>query len=208
MPPATPASMERFARSWLRNWGIHLVLALLPDARVSQTLRFMVRAPRMRSSRPDVAAEICERTAQCGSRGGLDHKPWKRVRVGPARTELPNRRHSDEEQRAGCQKRGCLQGAGPNGKQVRGPGRRIASSDGKGAQSAGRGDHAFTGGLAVLQRGNEGRPDQSHSRRKRVSLLKRAIEIDPKFAMAYAHSAACMPTSGDRACGAECRQGL
>ena len=93
------------------------------------------RGPRMRSSRPDVAAEICERTASAAVVEGSITSLGKRVRVGLARKELPNRRYSRRRAGAGCQKRGRLQGARPNGKPVRDPGRRIASEGGKGAQS-------------------------------------------------------------------------
>src|SRR5262249_54784797 len=126
-------------------------LALLPDARVSQTLRLMIR-PADAKLTPDVAAEICERTASAAVMEGSITSHRKRVRIGPARTELPNRRHSRQGTRAGCQKGGRLQGVRRNGKEVRYPGRRIASEGAKGAQSPSRGNHAFTGGLAVLQR--------------------------------------------------------
>ena len=159
-------------------------LALLPDARVSQTLRLMMR-PADAKLTPAVAAEICERTGSAavveGSITSLGSEYVLDVRARNCRTGDI----LDEEHVAGSQKRGRLQGAGPNGKPVRDPGRRIASQGRKGAQSARRGDHAFTGGLAVLQRGNEGRRDQITGTETR-SLLKRAIEIDPKFAMAYA----------------------
>ena len=140
-------------------------LALLPDARVSQTLRLMVR-PADTKLTPGCCGRNLRADSQRRGRGGLHRKPRKRVRVGRARTELPNRRHSGRRAGAGSQKRGRLQGAGPNGKPVRDPGRRIASTRGKGAQSAGRGNHAFTGGLEVLQRSNEGLRDAGRWERK------------------------------------------
>ena len=65
---------------------------------------------------------------KCRGRGGLDYKPRKRVRVELARQELPNRRSSGRRAGARGQKRGRLQGAGPNGKPVPHPRRRIASA--------------------------------------------------------------------------------
>ena len=41
-------------------------LSVLPDARVRETLRLMVRAPDTKLS-PDVASEICERTASAAA---------------------------------------------------------------------------------------------------------------------------------------------
>ncbi len=49
-------------------------LSLLSDARMSQTLRLMVR-PADTKLTPDVAAEICERTGKCRGRGRFDHRP-------------------------------------------------------------------------------------------------------------------------------------
>ena len=68
-------------------------LALLPDARVSQTLRFMMRAADTKLT-PDGCGRNLRADSQRRGRGGLDHKPRERVRVGPARTQVPNRRHS------------------------------------------------------------------------------------------------------------------
>ena len=130
---------------------------------------------------PDVASEICERTASAAVVEGSISKPRKPVRVGPARQELPDRRCSGRRAGAGSQKRGRLQGARPNGKPVPDPGRQVASAHGKGAQSAGRCNHAFTGGLEVLQRCNEGLSRRKAQSVEAVSLLKRAIEIDPQI---------------------------
>ena len=63
-----------------------------------------------------------------GSPGRIDRAPRKPIRVGVARQELPNRRHSGRGAGASRQKRRRLQGPGPNGKPVRDPGRRIASA--------------------------------------------------------------------------------
>ncbi len=130
-------------------------LSVLSDARVSQTLRLMVR-PADTKLTPDVAAEICERTGKRRGRGGLRHQPRKRVRVGLACKELPNGRCSGPGAGVRSQKRRRLQGAGPNGKPVPHPGRESLPTRGKGAQSAGRGNYALPGGLEVLQRCNEG----------------------------------------------------
>ena len=122
------------------------------------------RAPDARAHGPAIDCEAhvrsCGRSLRAdskrGGRGGLDHKPRKRVRVERARKELPNRRNPGPGAGATSKTRGRLQGAGPNGKTVRDPSRRLASTRGGGAQFAGRGNYVLTGGLEVLQRGNEG----------------------------------------------------
>ena len=140
-------------------------LALLSDARVSQTLRLMDR-PADAKLTPDIAAEICERTGSAAVVEGSITSLGERVHVGFARKELPNRRCSGRRAGAGGQKRGRRQGARPNGKPVPDPRRRIASKRGKGAESTGRGNHALARGLEVLQRCNESRTAWEHRQRK------------------------------------------
>ena len=65
-----------------------------------------------------------------------------------------------EEQAPAAKKEDVFKALGQMVNRFQDPGRRIASKRGKGAQSAGRGNHALTGGLEVLQRGNEGIPTQ------------------------------------------------
>jgi hypothetical protein len=50
-------------------------LSVLSDARMSETLRLMVRAPDAKLT-PEIASKICERTGSASSRGGLDCAPW------------------------------------------------------------------------------------------------------------------------------------
>ena len=131
-------------------------LSVLSDARMSQTLRLMVR-PADTKLTPDVAAEICERTASAAVVEGSISKPRKPVRVELARQELPNRRHSGRRAGAGGEKRRRVQGAGPNGKPVPEAGRRVAGTPPEGHKCASGRYHAFLGGLEVLQGRNDSR---------------------------------------------------
>ena len=134
-------------------------LALLPDARVSQTLRLMMRAADTKLT-PAVAAEICERTASAavveGSITSLGSEYVLDLRARKCQTGDI----LDEEHSPAVKKGEVLKVLGQMANRF---GTRAGESlpkDAKGAQSARRGDHAFTGGMAVLQRSNEGRRDQ------------------------------------------------
>ena len=172
-----------------------------------------------RDTAPDGPARGCEAhpgccvrnlraDRQCSSRGGLDCTPWKSVRVGLARKELPNRRYPGRRAGASSQKRGRLQGAGPNGKPFRDRAGESAASRGKGAQSAGRSNDTLTRGLEVLQRGNEGVPGESTVSGSRLTPEARH-RGRPEICDGLCHPRprACRPR-GDRTCGGECSQGV
>ena len=108
------------------------------------------------SSAPDVASEICERTASAAVVEGSITSLGQPVLVELARKELSNRRCSGRRTSDGGEKGRRLQGTRPNGKPVPDLGRRFASTRRKGAHSVGRRNHALAGGLEVLQRSNEG----------------------------------------------------
>ena len=130
-------------------------LSVLSDARMSETLRLMVR-PADAKLTPDVASEICERTGSAavveGSITSLGSQYVLSLRARNCRTGDV----LDEEQAPAAKKEDVFKALGQMANRFRTRAGEIASTRGKGAQSAGRGNHALAGGLEVLQRGNEG----------------------------------------------------
>ena len=67
-------------------------MSVLPDARISGTLRLMVR-PADTKLTPDIASEICERTGSAGVVEGRS-AGWDAATAGPASAKLPDGRYS------------------------------------------------------------------------------------------------------------------
>ncbi len=68
-------------------------LALIPDARVTQTLHLMMRALGYDAHARDCSRGLRARRQRRGG-GGIGHRRGKRVRPGHARTQVPDRRDS------------------------------------------------------------------------------------------------------------------
>ena len=106
-------------------------LSILPDARMSETLRLMVR-PVDTKLTPDVASEICERTASAavvdGSVTGLGSQYLLSLYARNCRTgDVP-----DQEQAPAAKKEEHFEGAQRSDKPVPDLGRHLASHGGKG----------------------------------------------------------------------------
>ena len=126
-------------------------LSLLPDARVSQALSLMGR-PTSAKLTPDVAAEICERTASAAVVEGSITSLGKRVRVDLASKELPDRRYSGSGAGASSNKKRTSSRRWPrwpNGSGAR-AGESLPRVE-KEPQFLGRRNHVLTGGVAVVQ---------------------------------------------------------
>jgi serine/threonine protein kinase/tetratricopeptide (TPR) repeat protein len=159
-------------------------LALLPDARVNQTLRFMMRAADTKLT-PAVAAEICERTASAavvegaitnaGSEYALDVRA-RRCQTGDI---------LDEEHSPAVKKAEIFKVLGQMANRFW---TRTGESLPKDAEEPSLHAEVTTPSLeawrsySAAMKAGETRAVGTETR----SLLKRAIEIDPKFAMAYA----------------------
>jgi tetratricopeptide (TPR) repeat protein len=159
-------------------------LSLLPDARVSQTLGLMGR-PANAKLTPDVAAEICERTASAavveGSITSLGDKYVLSLRARNCRTG--DILHQDQTRAA--KKEDVFKALAQMARRF---GTRAGESIPRVEKRPDLSAEITTPSLEawrsynfatnfVLRRGS---PAEA------VSLLKRAIELDPKFAMAYA----------------------
>jgi serine/threonine protein kinase/tetratricopeptide (TPR) repeat protein len=160
-------------------------LALLSDARISQTLRLMVR-PGDAKLTPDVASEICERTGSAavveGSITSLGSEYVLSLRARNCRTGDV----LDEEQGSAAKKGDVINALGqmvnrfrtrvgeslPSVKKE--PSLPVAATTP--SLEAWR---SYSAAMKALQSGG--------STAEAISLLKRAIEIDPQFAMAYAY---------------------
>jgi eukaryotic-like serine/threonine-protein kinase len=159
-------------------------LSLLPDARVSQTLRLMGR-PANAKLTPDVASAICERTASAavveGSITSLGSKYVLSLRARNCRTGDI----LDQEQARAAKKEDVLKALAQMAKRL---GTRVAESLPRVEKEPSLPAEVTTPSLEAW-RSYSAAMKASRSRAQSaetVSLLKRPIEIDPKFAMAHA----------------------
>ena len=174
-------------------------LNIFPDERVSQALGFMKRAPDERVTR-DVAKEICQR-------GGL-----KAMLVGSITPlgahyslalEVVNAQTGDvlaRAQKEAESKERVLEALGEAATDLR-------QKLGESLRSIQKFDapinEATTSSLEALKVFALAHPRLEPDRLKQISLLKRAIEIDPKFAMAYAKLSVLYQNNGQPEAAAE-----
>ena len=159
-------------------------LALLPDARVSQTLRLMMR-PADAKLTPGVAAEICERTASAavveGSITSLGSEYLLDLRARNCQTgDL-----LDEEHARAVKKEDVLKALGEMANRF---GTRAGESIPEVAKEPSLSAEVTTPSLEAWRSFSAAmKAAQTKSLGAETrSLLRRAIEIDSKFAMAYA----------------------
>jgi serine/threonine protein kinase/tetratricopeptide (TPR) repeat protein len=175
--------------------------SLLSDAHTSDTLRLMVRAPDAKLT-PDVAAEICERTGSSavveGSIEGLGSQYVLGLRARNCRTgDL-----LDEEQASAGRKEDVFKALGQmaNRFQTRAGGS-LPHAEKQPSFSA----EVTTPSLEawksynVAMKGIQAKGESAEG----VSLLKRAVELDPKFAMAYALMGRTYDSLGESELGAQ-----
>ena len=159
-------------------------LALLPDTRVRRTLRLMIRSADTKLT-PAVAAEICERTASAavveGSITSVGSEYVLELRARKCQTGDV----LDEEHGSAVKREDVFQALGQIAKRF---GTRAGESLPKWEKESGLRGDVTTPSLEAW-RSYSAAMKASQTRALGVetrSLLKRAIEIDPKFAMAYA----------------------
>jgi serine/threonine protein kinase/tetratricopeptide (TPR) repeat protein len=156
--------------------------SVLSDARVSETLRLMVR-PADTKLTPDVASEICERTSSSaaveGSITSLGNEYVLSLRAKNCRTGDI----LDEEQAPAAKKEDLFKMLGQMANRFRtGAGASLPSVEKQPDLSAEittpsmEAWKSYNAAMTVALRGS---PAES------APLVKRAIELDPKFAMAY-----------------------
>jgi serine/threonine protein kinase/tetratricopeptide (TPR) repeat protein len=160
-------------------------LSVLGDARVRNTLQLMVR-PTDTKLTPDVAAEICERTASAavleGSISSFGGQYVLSLRARDCRTGDV----LDEEQAPATKKEDVFQALGQMANRFR---TRARASLPRVERAPSLQTDVTTPSLEAWKSFNAAMvASQSSSiAAERISSLKRAIEMDPKFAMAYAY---------------------
>ena len=176
-------------------------LALLSDARVSQTLRLMGR-PADAKLTPDVAAEICERTGSAavveGSITRLESEYMLGLRAKNCRTGDV----LDEEQAPAAKKDDVFKALGQMVNQFR---TRASESLPSVEKEPAVPAEVTTPSLEAWKSFSAAAKAQQSGAQTAevVSLLKRAIEIDPKFAMAYAYLGRNYADLGESELGAQ-----
>jgi serine/threonine protein kinase/Tfp pilus assembly protein PilF len=176
-------------------------LALLSDARVSQTLRLMER-PTDAKLIPAVAAEVCERTASAaiveGSITSLGNEYVLSLRARNCRTGDV----LDEEQAPASKKDDVVKTLGQMASrfQTRAP-ESLSGVEKEPSLPAG----ATTSSIEAWR--SYSAAMKAHQRRAQapeiIPLLRRAVEIDPQFAMAYAYLGRQYASLGETELGAQ-----
>ncbi|HEV3481988.1 MAG TPA: serine/threonine-protein kinase [Candidatus Acidoferrales bacterium] len=180
--PGFDSSLRRILAVQLENSP---GLSLLPDVRVSQALCLMGR-PANAKLTPEVAAEICERTASAavveGSITSLGSKYVLSLRARNCRTGEV----LDQEQATAAKKEDASKALGQMAKRF---GTRCGESIPRAEKEPRLAVEATTPSLEAWKSYRAAtKAFQSKAQTTEViSLLKRAIEVDPKFAIAYAY---------------------
>ena len=175
---------------------------LLSDARISETLRLMVRAPDAKLT-PDVAAEVCERTGSSavveGSIAGLGSQYVLGLRARNCQTGDI----LDEEQEPAARKEDVFKALDQLSNRLRSrlgaslpPVEKQPSLPAEPTTPSLEAWRSYSAAMKAQQR-------MGGQTAETFSLLKRAIEIDPKFAMAYAYLGRAYAALGESELGAQ-----
>ncbi len=174
-------------------------LSLLPDARMRETLRLMVRAPDAKLT-PDVASEICERTGSAavveGSIASLGSQYVLSLRARNCRTGDV----LGEEQAPAAKKEDVFKALGQMANRFRSATESLPPVP----REPSLPDEATTPSLEAWKSYSAAAKAQQNRAlsAETIPLLKRAIEIDPQFAMAYDHLGRLYATLGESELGA------
>ena len=161
-------------------------LSLISDRRVNETLKLMGRPAGDRLT-PEVTREVCQRTGSKAMLTGSIAGTGQPVRDWVKGRELQHRRcagrstGTSREQGSGAQCSG--QGGGQPARQTG----RVAQFGAEIRHASGGSDHAIPGGAESLQPGTGRRPSAKGDTAA-LPFYKRAVELDPNFAMAYGPS--------------------
>jgi eukaryotic-like serine/threonine-protein kinase len=168
-------------------------LNIFPQERVRETLRYMGRSPDGRVT-PEIARDICQREGIQAVLNGSVAMIGTQYVVG---VDAVNCRTGDSlarEQNQVDTKEQVLGAVGKAASSLRGKlGESLASVQKFDAPV----EEATTSSLEALKAFSMGETDRSKGDElAAIPLYKHAIELDPNFAMAYAHMAQCYSNSG------------
>ncbi len=174
-------------------------LKVLPEGRVSETLSEMRKTPQTRVT-PDIAREICQRTASAGfiesslTKAGSGYLLTLRARNCTAGDML------DEEQSRAPAREDVLSGLGPVTLRLQS---KSAASFAAAQKSVTRLDEATTSSLEALKSFTAARQRYYQSPSGGLLLFQRATELDPEFALAYAWLGRSYADSGEQTLATE-----
>jgi serine/threonine protein kinase/tetratricopeptide (TPR) repeat protein len=195
-----PAFDGRLRQIVAAQLGNSPYLTLLSDARIGETLRLMVRAPDAKLT-PDVASEICERTGSAavveGSITGLGSEYMLNLRARNCRTGDV----LDEEQASAAKKADVINALGQMVKRFNiriGSLPSVEKEPSLPAEATTQSLEAWKSYSAAMKAEQSGAQTA-----EAIPLLKRAIEIDPQFAMAYANLGRAYASLGESELGAQ-----
>ncbi len=177
-------------------------LSVLSDMRMSETLRLMVR-PAATKFTPDVASEICERTGSAavveGSITRLESEYMLGLRAKNCRTGDV----LDEEQAPAAKKEDVFKALGQMVNRFRARAGeslpRVEKEPSLPVEVTTPSLDAWKSFSAAMKAQQQGGAQAAEA----VSLLRRAIEIDPKFAVAYAYLGRTYAALGESELGAQ-----
>jgi serine/threonine protein kinase/tetratricopeptide (TPR) repeat protein len=159
-------------------------LSVLPDARMGQTLRLMVRVPDT-TLNADLAAEICERTGSAAVVEGSIARLGSQYVLGLRASNCRTGDILDEEQAPAAKKEEVFEALGQMASRFqKRAGESISSVDKETSlpievtTPSLEAWRSYRAAMTAVLRGSK------HT--EGISLAKRAVESDPKFAMAYA----------------------
>ena len=160
-------------------------VAVLSDARMNETLRLMARPPGTKFT-PDVASEICERTASGAVVEGSVARLGSEYVLGLRARNCRTGDVLDQEQASAAKKEEVFKKLGQIATRFA---TRGAESVPAATNEASESTAVTTPSLeawrsfSAATKATQGKAQTAET----LSLLKRAIELDPKFAMAYAY---------------------
>jgi serine/threonine protein kinase/tetratricopeptide (TPR) repeat protein len=158
-------------------------LSLIPDRRVQETLRLMGRPPDSQMT-GDVAREVCERTFSAAVLEGSISKFGSRYLLGLRATNCRTGELFDDQQVQVARKEDVLNALGQVASTFR---RKAGESLASVKEHASTLVEATTPSLEAWKLYTAaGKMGLSENNEGAVPLLQRAIQLDPKFAMAYA----------------------
>ena len=175
-------------------------LSLVPDDRLQQTLRMMSQPVDARLT-PQLAREVCQRTASAAVLEGSIATLGKQYVLGLRAEDCRTGKVLDDELVQTAKKEDVLNAVSQMASQFRG---RVGESLAAVQQHDVPLEEATTSSLQALQAYSMGwKRNASAGADAALPFFKRAVEIDPKFAMAYAALGLYYGTTGESNLAAE-----